>query len=89
MQFPSQAANAFTHTLRFTLDISGLRGWVSSKIMMKFPTEPIFFETTPDVTVGLKSYREYGWAVETTVMVTMNIIKAAKKSENDSAPIGT
>ena len=85
---PSQAANAFTHTLRFTLDISGLRGWVSSKIMMKFPTEPIFFEITPDVIVGLKSYREYGWAVDTTVMETMNIIKAAKKSENDSGSIG-
>ncbi len=56
--------------------------------MMKFPTEPIFFEITPDVIVGLKSYREYGWAVDTTVMETMNIIKAAKKSENDSGSIG-
>lgn len=74
---PSQAANAFTNTLRFTLDSSGLSGWVSSKVMMKFPDKPIFFEIMPDVTIDLSYYVKYDWAIDTTVAEAVNIIKSA------------
>lgn len=77
----SQAANAFTNTLRFTLDISGFGGWVSSKIMMKFPNESIFFEIMPDVTIGLSNYMKYNWALDTTVVEAINIIRNAKNQK--------
>ncbi len=71
---PSQAANAFTNTIRYELEHSGLRGWISSKVMKKYHDKPMFYEITPDIQIGLENYKKHGYALDTTVAETMKLI---------------
>ncbi len=71
---PSQAANAFTNPIRFSLDISGLKGWVSSKLMLKYPDEPLFFDIKPDISIGVENFKEHKWDSNTILMETKELI---------------
>jgi hypothetical protein len=70
----SQAANAFTHTIRFSLDLSGLKGWVSSKLMLKFPEEPIFYNLDPDISIGTENFKKRRWDSDTILMEAIDLI---------------
>ena len=71
---PSQAANAFTNTIRFSLNISGLKGWASSKLMLKFPEEPIFYNIKPDISISMDNFKKHGWASDTILLETISHI---------------
>ena len=71
---PSQAANAFTNTIRFSLTISGLKGWVSSKLMLKFPEKPIFYNVNPDISIGIENFKKRRWASDTILIETISHI---------------
>ena len=77
---PSQAANAFTNTIRFSLSVSGLKGWVSSKLMLKFPEEPMFYNVNPDISIGIENFKKRGWASDTILLETIShILSTASK----------
>ncbi len=69
---PSQAANAFTNTIRFSLTVSGLKGWVSSKLMLKFPEEPVFYNINPDIPIGMENFKKRGWDSDTILLETIS-----------------
>ncbi len=71
---PSQAANAFTNTIRFSLPISGLKGWVSSKMMLKFPEEPMFYNVNPDISIVIENFKKREWASDTVLLETISRI---------------
>ncbi len=71
---PSQAANAFTNIIRFSLTISGLKGCVSSKLMLKFPEKPIFYNINPDISIGIENFKKCGWSSDTILLETISHI---------------
>ena len=71
---PSQAANAFTNTIRFELQNSGLKGWISSKLMVKYPNEPVFYEIIPDQEIGIDEYADHDYATDTIVAEALKFI---------------
>lgn len=71
---PSQAANAFTNTIRFELQNSGLKGWISSKLMVKYPNEPMFYEIIPDQEIGIDKYADHDYATDTIVAEALKFI---------------
>ncbi len=75
---PSQPANAFTNTIGFSLDVPGLKGRISSKLMLKYPKKQIFYNIKPDISVNMKSFRSHRWDVDTTLLETMKLIRAGK-----------
>ena len=72
---PSQTANAFTNTIRFELQDSNLKGWISSKLMLKYPDEPMFYEIIPDQEIGIDKYADHGYASDTIVAEALKFIR--------------
>ncbi len=78
---PSQAANAFTSTIRFELKNSGLKGWISSKLMVKYPHEPLFYEIIPDHEIGIEKYANQNYSTDTVVTEALNLILRKNRNE--------
>ncbi|SMD30337.1 S41 family peptidase [Picrophilus oshimae] len=75
---PSQAANAFINTIAFSLDNSGLKGNVSSKLMLKYPDKPMFYTIRPDIPINIKDFINHNWDANTILIESINIIKQNK-----------
>ena len=60
--------------LRFSLTVSGLKGWVSSKLMLKFPEKPIFYNVNPDISIGIENFKKRRWASDTILIETISHI---------------
>jgi hypothetical protein len=71
---PAQPANAFTNTISFSLNISGLKGHVSSKLMVKYPKKPIFYIIKPDISIGLEIFKKRGYHPNTILMEALDMI---------------
>ena len=73
---PSQPDNAFLETLRFSLPNSGLKGWVSSKLMMKNPAEPIHHRLKPDVELTYDQYRGFSFDPNSSLLLALRLLTA-------------
>lgn len=71
---PSQPANAFTDVINFSLDISGLKGGVSSKLMLKYPEKELFYCIEPDILIGIENFKKRGWDTNTILLETLDLI---------------
>ncbi|KAA8922935.1 S41 family peptidase [Thermoplasma sp.] len=78
----SQPANAFTNTIRFSLDISGLKGWVSSKLMLKDPDKNMFYRIEPDISIGIENYMKHEWDTNTILIETLELIRSKRRDSN-------
>ena len=56
------------------MTISGLKGWVSSKLMLKFPENPIFYNVNPDISIGIENFKKRRWASDTILIETISHI---------------
>ncbi|MCL4355586.1 MAG: S41 family peptidase [Thaumarchaeota archaeon] len=76
---PAQPANAFVDTLRFSLPNSGLKGWVSSKLMMKRPTEPLHHCLRPDVELTYEEFEGFGFDPNSSLLLALRSIGKARR----------
>jgi hypothetical protein len=77
---PSQPDNAFLETLRFSLPNSGLKGWVSSKLMIKSPAQPIQHRFKPDVELSFDEYRKFGFDPNSSLLLALRSVSSPSSS---------
>ena len=75
---PSQPANAFTNVIGFSLDNSGIKGQVSTKLMLKYPDKEIFYNVEPDIIIGIESFKKNRWDKNTILLETLEMIGRGK-----------
>ncbi len=80
---PAQPANAFTNVIPFSLSISGLRGGVSSKLMLKYPDRELFYCVEPDISVGMEDFKKWKWDRETVLLKILAIIGINRLNRTD------